>query len=46
MQEKTKRIIKDDYERIQAYARVFDVEMRCWKKTGPFPDCLSPIPGR
>lgn len=45
MQEKTKRIIKEDYERVQAFEKVFGVEM---PKVGPMvqlPVYRHPFPG-
>jgi len=44
MQEKTKKIIREDYERVQAYARVFDVEMPVLEADGTISGLPLPYP--
>lgn len=44
MQEKTKRIIREDYDRIQAYARVFGVEMPVVEEDGTITGLPLPYP--
>lgn len=44
MQEKTIKIIKEDYERVQAYARVFDVEMPTVNEDGSVSGLPKPFP--
>jgi methylmalonyl-CoA mutase cobalamin-binding domain/chain len=44
MQERTMKIIEEDYDRIQAYARVFGVEMPVLKKDGSITGLPLPYP--
>ncbi|MEL7566678.1 MAG: cobalamin-dependent protein [Dehalobacterium sp.] len=44
MQEKTKRIIREDYDRIQAYAQVFGVEMPVVEEDGTITGLPLPYP--
>jgi methylmalonyl-CoA mutase cobalamin-binding domain/chain len=44
MQEKTKKIIREDYERVQAYARVFGVEMPVVEEDGTVTGLPLPYP--
>lgn len=44
MQEKTKRIIREDYDRIQAYGRVFGVEMPVLEEDGTITGLPLPYP--
>ncbi len=44
MQEKTIEIIKEDYDRVQAYARVFGVEMPVVQKDGSVSGLPQPYP--
>lgn len=43
VQEKTIQIIKEDYDRVQAYARVFGVEMPVVQKDGSVSGLPGPI---
>jgi len=44
MQEKTKKIIKEDYERVQAYEKVFNVEMPKMSSDGSITGLPTPFP--
>ncbi|MDP4127179.1 MAG: cobalamin-dependent protein [Bacillota bacterium] len=44
MQERTKQIIREDYERIQAYERVFGVEMPKVQEDGSISGLPEPLP--
>jgi methylmalonyl-CoA mutase cobalamin-binding domain/chain len=44
VQERTKRIIREDYDRVQAYARVFDVEMPIVEEDGTVTGLPLPYP--